>query len=68
MSLTYTEDSLDVEVLDSGRGPVADAATQGSGHGITGMRERALAAAGYLEAGPRPNGGFRVHARLPLAS
>ena len=33
--------------------------------GIRGMRERALALGGTLEAGPRPEGGFRVAARLP---
>jgi hypothetical protein len=40
-----------------GRGVIAPA-----GYGITGMRERA----GLLAAGPRPGGGFRVAARLPL--
>jgi signal transduction histidine kinase len=56
-------DWLTVQVDDDGRGgvPVADA-----GSGITGMRERAAAAGGSLEAGPRPEGGFRVRARLPL--
>jgi signal transduction histidine kinase len=38
-----------------------------SGHGIAGMTERAAALGGTLEAGPRPEGGFRVRARLPLA-
>jgi signal transduction histidine kinase len=36
------------------------------GHGILGMRERAQALGGDLEAGPRANGGFRVSARLPI--
>jgi len=36
------------------------------GHGIAGMRERASAAGGTLAAGPRPEGGFRVYARLPV--
>jgi signal transduction histidine kinase len=40
--------------------------TQAGGHGILGMRERATALGGDLEAGPRPAGGFRVRARLPL--
>jgi len=39
---------------------------QGSGHGIAGMRERALALGGTLDAGPRPEGGFQVAALLPL--
>ena len=37
-----------------------------SGSGITGMRERATALGGRLDAGPRADGGFRVRAWLPL--
>jgi signal transduction histidine kinase len=37
-----------------------------AGHGIVGMRERVSALGGSLEAGPRPAGGFRVSAVLPL--
>jgi signal transduction histidine kinase len=36
-----------------------------TGHGITGMAERAAALGGELTAGPRPGGGFEVVARLP---
>jgi signal transduction histidine kinase len=36
------------------------------GHGLRGMRERAAAAGGTIDIGPRPAGGFRVVARLPL--
>ncbi|MDP9864756.1 MULTISPECIES: sensor histidine kinase [Streptosporangium] len=43
-----------------------DRSRPGSGFGIVGMRERAAALGGSLEAGPRPGGGFRVSARLPL--
>lgn len=39
----------------------------GSGTGIAGMRARAEAVGGRLQAGPRTGGGFAVHARLPLA-
>ena len=38
----------------------------GGGNGIRDMRERAAAVGGRLEAGPRPGGGFRVRAQLPL--
>jgi signal transduction histidine kinase len=38
----------------------------GPGQGILGMKERATALGGVVEAGPRPDGGFRVFARLPL--
>jgi signal transduction histidine kinase len=67
VTLSFLGEELVLEVVDSGRGmregaPVA----QGSGHGIPGMRERAEATGGTLEAGPHPGGGFRVRARLPL--
>ncbi|GAA2400602.1 sensor histidine kinase [Nonomuraea africana] len=38
----------------------------GSGYGVQGMKERAMALGGTLEAGPRPEGGYRVVAELPL--
>ncbi|MGW5384543.1 sensor histidine kinase [Nocardia sp. NPDC003963] len=48
-------------------GPGAGAAAGGTGgHGIPGMQARALAVGGRLDATPAPDGGFRVHARLPL--
>jgi signal transduction histidine kinase len=56
-------DALVVEVTDDGTG--APASGNGARQGIVGMRERARALGGTLEAGPRPEGGFRVSARLP---
>jgi signal transduction histidine kinase len=61
----YGTDDLTVRVDDDGRGPEA-AAGPGTGNGIRGMRERVAALGGELTAGPRPGGGFRIQARLPL--
>ena len=55
--------ALEVDVSDDGTG-VADGS--GPGRGLAGMRERAAMLGGTLDAGPRPDGGFRVRARLPL--
>jgi signal transduction histidine kinase len=55
--------ALEIDVEDDGRAvsdPVA-------GHGVRGMAERADALGGQLVAGPRAEGGWRVHALLPLA-
>jgi len=54
-----------IEVLDNGQSVTI---LPGSGHGIVGMRERAQLLSGSLDAGPRPDGGFRVSAELPLGS
>ena len=61
--LDYAPDQLTVEVTDDG--PGAEDAS-GTGSGLLGMAERAAALGGQLDAGPRPGGGFRVAARLPV--
>jgi len=63
--VTYGSRELALEVIDDGKGSAPDAVANG-GHGIVGMRERAAAVGGTLDAGPRPGGGFRVHAVLPV--
>jgi signal transduction histidine kinase len=59
------EQDLTVQVDDDGRGLLANAPAA-NGSGIVGMRERVAALGGEFQAGPRPGGGFRVRARLPL--
>lgn len=61
-------DELDVEVLDEGSGRPATPDLPSGGSGIPGMRERAAAVGGSLDAGPRPGRGFAVRARLPIGA
>ena len=63
VSLEETDGLLDIEVTDTG---TAAGTLPGSGQGIVGMKERASLLGGTFEAGPQPEGGFRVHARLPI--
>jgi signal transduction histidine kinase len=57
-------DRLDIRVDDDGRGAAAAGAEQG--HGLLGMQERVAVFDGTVTAGPRPGGGWSVHASLPL--
>jgi signal transduction histidine kinase len=61
--LTTDHHQVAIEVLDDGHGATI---LPGSGHGIVGMRERALLLGGSLDAGPCPGGGFQVVAYLPI--
>jgi signal transduction histidine kinase len=65
--VAWERDRLIVEVVDDGCGlTTTGQRTPGTGYGIAGMRERAHALGGTLHAGPRPGGGFRVRASLPI--
>ncbi|MEO6858777.1 MAG: sensor histidine kinase [Solirubrobacteraceae bacterium] len=70
VTLTYLGSELTVQVDNDGRGADSCAgaagAGEGMGSGIAGMRERATALGGSLDAGPLSAGGFRVRAHLPL--
>jgi len=57
------EDRLTIVVADDGTGAGAPG---GAGAGVRGMRERAAALGGTLDAGPAADGGWRVEAALPL--
>jgi signal transduction histidine kinase len=67
VTLRYRENDVEVDVSDNGRGvraPLDNGAV--TGHGLLGMRERVAMLGGEIEAGYRKDGGFGVHARLPL--
>ncbi|MDQ0835611.1 signal transduction histidine kinase [Streptomyces achromogenes] len=64
VSIDYADTELLVEIVDDGRGTTGDDPVHG--FGIIGMRERVGLLHGRLSVGPRPEGGFRVAARLPL--
>jgi signal transduction histidine kinase len=62
----YEDGAVELEVVDDGRG-ASDGSSESGGHGLVGMRERVTVYGGELEAGPRPEGGFALRARLPIA-
>ncbi|MFI1736930.1 sensor histidine kinase [Streptomyces sioyaensis] len=65
--LRYLPGVLEIRVDDDGPATSGAGEPSGGGNGLVGMRERAAALGGTVEAGPRPDGGFRVRARIPLA-
>ena len=66
VTLRFCEDQLVIKVTDDGRARAVPADGDGLGHGLIGMRERVEVHGGTVTAGPRPGGGWRVTATLPL--
>ncbi|MFI7438476.1 sensor histidine kinase [Nonomuraea indica] len=69
--LTYRPEEVEVEVVDDGVPQHADRhpgrhPAAPPGFGLGGMAERVALCGGELQTGPRPEGGFRVRARIPL--
>jgi signal transduction histidine kinase len=63
VTVRYRPEEVELEVTDDGKGP---AATNGHGHGLVGIRERAKIYGGEMSAGAAPAGGFILSARLPV--
>ncbi|MBO0899438.1 two-component sensor histidine kinase [Cellulomonas sp. zg-ZUI22] len=63
VAVRRTPTTVEVDVADSGG--TRPGSGGGTGRGIVGMRERAALLGGHVEAGPRPEGGWRVRAVLP---
>jgi signal transduction histidine kinase len=67
--IDYSDDAIEIQVDDDGEAPIAanGAGHQPTpGHGLVGMRERAEMYGGFVKTGQRPEGGYRVHAKLPI--
>ncbi|RZU54212.1 signal transduction histidine kinase [Krasilnikovia cinnamomea] len=69
IAFSYGDGQAELVVDDDGGGGhgTGAAAGLGGGRGVHGMRERARALGGTLDAGPRDGGGWRVRAVFPLA-
>ena len=62
VTVRWREDEIEVEIANDGS---SEAAGDGTGHGLVGLRERVALVGGTIESGPRAGGGFVVTARLP---
>ncbi len=67
VSITYAPAETVLTVSDDGRRGSSPTRSVGSGRGIIGMEERAGLHGGWAVSGPREDGGWRVHAVLPMA-
>ncbi len=70
ITIGYRDDVVELQIVDNGTAGRAAAGTGtglSTGNGLIGMRERAELFGGSIESGPLAEGGFRVHARLPIS-
>jgi len=67
VALSYLDDGLDLAVENEAPARTGERPAAGGGRGLQGLAERAQLLGGSLQAGPRPGGGFAVHAWLPVS-
>ena len=67
VSVRRVPGAITVDVTDDGAAPAQAVTSETLGNGVRGMRERAAALGGTLEAAPDDGGGWRVRARLPMS-
>ncbi|MFF0296106.1 sensor histidine kinase [Kitasatospora sp. NPDC004614] len=66
VSIEFRAAEVAVSVINPGPGPARTSGSGRRGYGLVGMMERATLLHGEFSAGPQPDGGFRVVARLPV--
>ncbi|MEA2009841.1 MAG: sensor histidine kinase [Actinomycetota bacterium] len=65
VTISYQPTSIEIEIVDDGRGAASSIDGSGSGQGLMSMRERSTILNGTFDAGPRSGGGFRVAVSIP---
>ncbi len=65
VNVGFNNGLLEIEVLDDGRGAAATLSDE-KGQGLVGMHERVSLLEGTIQTGPRPGGGYRVAAKIPI--
>src|SRR5215210_8954959 len=64
--VTRDGEKVRAEVIDDGLGSSAEREGMATGSGLSGLAERVAASGGDFQAGPLPEGGFRLCVSLPL--
>ncbi len=63
--IAYRPASIEIDIIDDGRGAASSIGGTGSGQGLMSMRERSTILNGTFDAGPQAGGGFRVAVSIP---